>query len=215
MTIENINEFSQRTNTSKSTIYRFYKKNEDLWAETVIKYRKRRFPIEHAKYFDSVIMFEENKLLRIENKSMKNLIDCLANKESSANFYWHMEWSFFVTVAYKAERNRKSCFKKMHALYNELNAKYGNDAEVRVLFTTEPFANRKGYHNHMLLYLSNDKLHQAIKTEIADFFSFDRVDFQPYDKCKAGVFYITKEGLQGEDWDILFDEKKVKSGASL
>ena len=78
---ENIKKFIIRTKTSKSTIYRFYRKNEELWRETILKSNKRLFPIEHAKYFDSEIMFDENKVLKSENQSMRNLIDCLMDKD--------------------------------------------------------------------------------------------------------------------------------------
>lgn len=210
MRLENLKEFIKTTNKSKSTIYRFYKKNEDLMAETKMKNRLRLFPREHAKYFDSEIMFDENKLLRQENKSMKNLIDGLVDKDSLATTFWYLDWSFFVTVAYKAERNQQSCFRQMHALYDYLVERYGTKTEIRLFFATEQFTNRKGYHNHMVLYLSNEKLHDTIVNEIHEFFSFDRVEHKPYDRYKAGVFYISKEGLVNEDWDILFEDDKLR-----
>lgn len=82
MKYEDLKKFIVRTKASKSTIYRFYKKNEDLFAETKKPNRERLFPVDHARYFDSEIMFDENKILRQENKSMRSLIDCLADKES-------------------------------------------------------------------------------------------------------------------------------------
>jgi RHS repeat-associated protein len=114
MKYEKIKEFIKSTKSSKSTIYRFYKKNEDLFAETKFTNGKRFFPTDHARYFDSEIMFDENKILRQENQSMRNLIDSLADKESLLHTFWYMDWSFFFTVAYKNERNKNSCFKQMH-----------------------------------------------------------------------------------------------------
>ncbi len=35
--LENLTEFIKRTNKSKSKIYRFYKLNQDLFSETVLK----------------------------------------------------------------------------------------------------------------------------------------------------------------------------------
>lgn len=210
MRIENIKEFLKRTKISKSTLYRFYKKNPELWEETKLKYRKRFIPVNHDRYFDSEIMFDENKLLRQENNSMRNLIDQLMDKDSLPATFWYLEWSFFVTVAYNAERNKQSCFRQMHALYDHLSEKYGDRTEVRMFFSTEPFANRKGNHNHVALYLSNDKLHTAVLNEIQSFFNYDRVDFQPYDRYKAGLFYMAKEGLHLEDWDILFTDEVLK-----
>lgn len=203
MNIENIKEFIKRTKNSKSTIYRFYQKNSELWEETKLKSNKRYFPIEHAKYFDSEIMFDENKLLRLENQSMRNVIDCLSDKESLQTRLWFMDWSFFMTIAYKADRNKKSCFRMMHGLYDSLLDNYGERTEIRLFFSTEPFCNRSGYHNHLVLYLSNKMLHEEISDEIRDYFFNDRVDSSIYNKYKAGLFYAVKEGLVNEDWDIL------------
>lgn len=207
---ENLKEFIKRTKSSKSTIYRFYKKNNELWLETKIPNGKRLFPVEHAKYFDSEIMFDENKVLRLENQSMRNLIDCLMDKDSLQQTLWYMEWSFFVTVAYQAERNKKSCFRMMNAMYEDLVTKYGELTQIRIFFTTEPFNNRKGYHNHFVLYVSNKKIHEQVLESINEFFNSDRLEIKQYDKYKAGIFYSCKEGLVSEDWDILFNNVREK-----
>jgi hypothetical protein len=203
MKYENIKTFIKSTKSSKSTIYRFYKKNEELWSETQFKNGKRLFPVDHARYFDSEVMFDENKILRQENQSMRNLIDCLADKESLQHTFWYMDWSFFFTVAYKLERNKNSCFKQMHGLYDYLAEKYGNSTELRLFFATEPFTNRKGHHNHFVIHVEDKKLHEQIVTDIQDYFNYDRVDVSKYDRYKAGLFYMSKEGLTGEDWDFI------------
>ncbi|MFE3867379.1 hypothetical protein ACFX5E_04720 [Flavobacterium sp. LS2P90] len=212
MKYENIKEFIFTTKRSKSKIYRFYKVNEDLFAETKMKSGKRVFPIDHARYFDNEIMFDENKLLRQENQSMKNLIDCCLIDKGSLQFrIWQLDWSFFITVAYKAERNKKSCFKQMHGLYEHLENKYGHATALRLFFTSEPFTNRTGYHNHLVLDIANKKLHQEIIAEVQHYFSYDRVDIDIYDPYKAGVFYMTKEGTMTEDWDILGNNLKANT----
>lgn len=203
MKYENIKEFIISTKSSKSTIYRFYNKNEDLFAETKKPNGKRLFPTDHARYFDSEIMFDENKILRQENQSMRNLIDCLADKESLQHTFWNMEWSFFITVAYKAERNKTSCFKQMHGLYDYLNEKYQDSTELRLFFTTESFTNRKGYHNHFVIHIEDKRLHEQIVADIQGYFNYDRTDVSIYDKYKAGLFYMSKDGLSGEDWDFI------------
>lgn len=209
MKCENIKEFIISTKASKSTIYRFYKKNKDLFAETKLRNGKRIFPVGHARYFDSEIMFDENKILRQENESMRNLIDCLEDKDSLQYTLWQMEWSFFFTVAYKHERNKKSCFKQMHGLYDYLLKKYGHATELRLFFTTESFTGRKGHHNHFVIYIKDKKLHEQIVTDIQEYFSDDRVDVGIYDKYKAGLFYMSKEGLNGEDWDFINNNAKI------
>jgi len=203
MQIENIKEFEKRTNNSKSTIYRFYRKNPELWKETKLKGNKRLFPVTHAKYFDSEIMFDENKLLVQENRSMKNVIDCIIEKDSLQARLWFMEWSFFVTVAYSHERNKKSCYRMMNGLYDELINKYGEMAEIRMFFTTEPFTNRNGFHNHFVIYCSDKKLNELIQDEIEAYFYGNRVQTEPYNRYEAGLFYMVKNGLVNEDWDIL------------
>lgn len=200
---ENLKDFIKRTKKSKSTIVRFYNKNEELFLETKMRNGKRFYPKEHARYFNSEIMHDENKVLRLENQSMKNLIDCLVDKDSLQYRLWQMEWSFFFTVAYKTDRNKKSCFRQMHAMYENLVSKYGNETGIKIFFTTEAFLNRTGYHNHFVLHVENKKLHQQIVEEIQNYFSYDRVDCGVYDKYKAGLFYASKEGLVNEDWDII------------
>jgi hypothetical protein len=200
---DNLKEFIASTKTSKSTIYRFYRKNKELFEETKMKNGKRVFPIEHLKYFDSEIMFEENKVLRMENQSMRNLIDCLVDKNSLQYRLWQLDWDFFFTIAYKSDRNKKSCFRQMHSIYETLISKYGDETGVRIFFTTEPFTNRTGFHNHFVLHVENKKLHQQIVEEIKRHFSYDRVDVGIYDKYKAGLFYVSKDGLVNEDWDVV------------
>lgn len=203
MKYEGIKQFTITTKTSKSTIYRFYKKNIDLWAETKMSGNKRVYPKEHARYFDSEIMFDENVMLRQENKSLRNLIDCLADKSTYQYTFWEMDWTFFGTIAYKSERKKISCYKQMTGLFNHLNNLFGSQTKLRLFFTCEPFANRAGYHNHFVLFVENQKLQQQVYGEIENYFEFDRVEVKNYDRYKAGLFYISKEGLNGEDWDYL------------
>lgn len=215
MKIQNIAEFVKTTKSSKSSVYRFYKKNQELWDQTKLKRNKRYFPLEHAKYFDSEIMFDENKVLALENQSMRNVIDCLTDKDSLQHTLWCMDWSFFVTVAYKNDRNKKSCFRIMHGLYESLLTTHGSRTEIRMFFTTEPFANRTGNHNHFVLYVSNKELHQEVLEDMQAYFSFDRVDTRVYDRYKAGLFYSVKEGLINEDWDILGNNLPTKHAIRL
>jgi hypothetical protein len=203
MKYEKISEFVTTARSSRSSVYRFYNKNEELWSETKKKGNKRLIPVEHLKYFDSEIMFDENKVLRSENQSMKNLIDCLVDKDSLQYRLWQLGWDFFFTIAYRAERNKKSCFRQITGLYESLIKKYGDESGLRIFFTTEPFVNRIGFHNHFVIRVENEKLKEEVVNEINKYFSYDRVDVTKYDKYKAGLFYISKEGLVNEDWDIL------------
>lgn len=166
---------------------------------------KRYFPIHHEKYFNSEKMYEENKILQSENKSMRKLIDyCLSDTNGLPYKLWTMDWSFFCTIAYRTEKNKKSCFRQITSMYEHLISVFGDSTELRLFFTTEPFANRRtGYHSHFILHISNKELHKVISNEIKNFFHYDRVDLEPYNKYEGGVFYISKGGLKDEDWDIL------------
>ena len=169
----------------------------------LLKNNNRLFPVEHAKYVDSEIMHDENKILVQQNRAMKNVIDCLMDKDSIQKRLWFMDWSFFITVAYSLDRNKNSCFRQMNGLYDELFAKYGHLTDIRLFFTTEPFTNRKGYHNHFMLYCSDTKLHEAIQNHITAYFDGNRISIEPYNRYEAALFYIAKDGLVNEDWDIL------------
>ncbi len=203
MKLENITEFIKRTSISKSTLYRFYKKYPEYWEQSRLKNNKRLFPVSHAKFFDSEIMFDENQQLNRENNSMRNVIDCLMDKDSLQSNLWYKEWSLFVTVAYAHERNKKSCFKMMHGLYDALAAKYGDASEIRLFFTTESFTNRKGYHNHFVIYCSKNELLDDVKADMQSYLVGNRIDIEPYNKYEAGLFYMVKDGLVNDDWDIL------------
>jgi hypothetical protein len=214
MKYEKMDKFIKTIGKSRTTVYRFYDKNPEFKDETKLKSNRRYIPVEHAKYFDSEKMFDEYKALEQQNKSMKNLLECLANKDAVPALLWHMDWTFFYTIAYKVERNKKSCFRVMSAMYEHLLKKFGPDTALRLFFTTEPFTNRKGYHSHFVIYIENDKVREAVVTEIADYFSYDRVEAKVYDRNQAGVYYIAKDGLQGEDWDFRKDDKQIESDES-
>ncbi len=204
MKFEDLKQFIKTTRVSKSKILRFYKKYQDLKAETKFKGNKRMYPADHLRYFDSEVMFDEVQELRLKNKSMRNVIDCLTDKDSLQFNLWNQNWSFFGTVSYKTDRNKKGCFRQMHALFNHLSEKY--DCAIRLFFTTEPFASRNGFHNHFTIYVDDLKIHDELIKEIREFFSFDRVEFEPYNRYEAGIFYMCKDGLLNEDWDILYNK---------
>jgi hypothetical protein len=203
MKYETIKEFSKSAKTSRSSIYRFYHNNTDLFKQTKIEKRKRVIPVNHQKYFNMEIMHSEYNILYSENKSMKNLIDALMDKNSLCRTLWEMEWTYFITVAYKAERNKKSCYRMMSALYDHLVISFP-ETPIRIFFTTEEFINRNGYHNHLVLHVGKGCADWIVRQTIMNFFIYDRIDIKNYDPYKAGLFYITKEGLVNEDWD-LFD----------
>jgi len=112
MKYESLKKFIISTKASKSTIYKFYKKNEDLFAETSLRNGKRMFPADHARYFDSEIMFDENKALRQENQSMRNLIDLnvwiIALKNKGMLLYGYVIMSNHIHLIVQSEDGKLS-----------------------------------------------------------------------------------------------------------
>ena len=208
MKYETIKEFTKSVKKSRSTIYRFYAKNPDLFAETKLENRKRIIPVTHQKYFDIEIMHDEYNLVCNENKSMRNLIDGLMDKDSLCKELWYMPWSYFMTVSYKLDRDQKSCDRMMRALNDELVERYP-DTIIRFFYTTEPYTNRKGYHNHFTLYVEDEYKHYDVINDIKQFFSFDRVDYGKYDPFRAALFYMAKEGLVNEEWNLLGNDLEL------
>jgi hypothetical protein len=202
MKYDTMEQFIERTGRSRSKINRFYKANPELDAETKFKGKWKMYPVEHLRYFKSEIMFDENKTLRLENDKLKSLLKCLQERNSLESTLWFLDWTFFVTVAYKNERNKKSCYRQMIGLYEFLLDKYGADSALNFFFTTEPFTNRSGYHNHFVLYTEDTRLHEVVANDIRNYFTYDRVDIQAYDLHQAGLWYMSKKGLEGEDYDI-------------
>jgi hypothetical protein len=211
MKYEKINEFAKSVKKSRSTIYRFYAKRPDLFDATKLEHRKRIIPESHQKYFDLEIMHDEYNQVCHENKSMRNLVDGLMDKDSLCRKLWDMPWSFFITIAYKYDKNKKACYNMMYALNSELTKKHPFTT-IKLFFTTERFKNRGGNHNHMVLYVKDKSIHNDVIEDINNFFPSDRIGIAKYDPFKAGLFYMTKEGLVNEDWDFFDDDldKRIK-----
>lgn len=213
---ESIKDFIKRANTSRTTIHRFYKKYPDLLGETIKKKIRRYIPIIHARYFNRETLIEEVRLMEMKNNSMKNIIDHLMDRDSFQTQLWEMGWSFFGTISYASDLNTKTCYNLMTSMFKKLEKNYSEVTDIRIFFTTEPFKLRDGHHNHFVLYVSNPKFKEDIIQDIWDYFSHDRVDIMPYDKYQAGLFYMTKKGLHGDDWDILYsslEEIQIKEAS--
>lgn len=202
---ESINDFVRRANTSRTTMHRFYKKYPDLFGETIKKKIRRYIPKIHDRYFSRELLIDEVRNLERENDSMRKIIDHLMDRDSFQAKLWEMGWTFFGTVAYASDLDKKTCYRLMAAMYKELEDKYGDVIDIRLFFTTESFKFRNGHHNHFVIHISNTMYAESIAEDIRTFFSYDRVDIVAYDKYKAGLFYMTKEGLVNEDWDILYN----------
>ena len=195
-------ELLSKVDCKRGKVYDFYKNNPELKEETNIKNRKRLYPESHVKYFSSEKMFEENKILSIDNKCMMNVIDRLYHKDTIASTMWFRPWSFFFTIAYKHERSKNYCRTQLDGCFYHLEKKYGERTKINMLYSTEKFPNRNGYHNHFVLYIEDKSLRKKVLDEIKDYFKYDRVDYSVYNRHKGAVYYTAKHGLEGEDWDF-------------
>jgi hypothetical protein len=202
MKYESINEFATRVGKTRRTIFRFYNKHVDLQAETKKRGGKRLIPINHKKYWNCELIFDEHKKLVKDYRLTKNLLDYLhENDKPLANKFWGMEWTYFIGINYKYVRNKDYCVSMMNCLYERLNKKYGAKTTIRMFFTTEPNDDRiDGAHNHVVLYVKNEKMKQLVMNAIIKYFKNDRVFYDDYNKYKGGFHYIMKYGIQDEDW---------------
>ena len=199
----NVDVFAKKVNKSRRTIFRFYEKKPELKNETKKK-NKRLIPMEHLKYWNPELLYDENKLIADNDRKKKNLLDYLhRNDKPIANFFWRFDWTFFIGINYKDERSKDYCISMMNLLYDSLNEKFGNETKLRILFSTEAFEGRNyGHHNHVVLYVQNKKFRKLIEKDVIKFFMNDRVYVDDYDMYKGGIHYMLKEGTQGVDWGV-------------
>ncbi|MBZ9628143.1 hypothetical protein LB450_08535 [Psychroflexus sp. CAK1W] len=189
-------EFVKKAGISRSTLYRTYKESPELWGETIIKKGKRVIPEKHYKYFDRDLLFRDNK-------SLRNLLDCLQERDSLPHRLWYSDWSFFVTISYKLNRNKEACANRMRQLYDAIIEEYGSETNFKMFFASEPFVNRKGFHNHLVIHIDNIKFKESIRNMIKNEFKNDKLEFSNYDHRLGAIFYTAKAGLEDTEWDLL------------
>lgn len=203
MNLFDLKETSEKTGVSRATIYRFYDKNPQLMAETKIKNKKRLIPEAHLPLITKTNIYSKYIKLDKEYTQLKKLVDVITVPDSLQYTLYQMGWDWFGTIAFKNEFNTKQSFHRMLQAYDHIIDLYGSKTDLRIFFTVEPFSNRKGTHIHFVLAIDNNYLMNEVLTEIKNYFIKSRIDLREYDKYKAGIYYISKCGLQGEDWDIL------------
>ena len=154
------------------------------------------------EFLNMDVIFNNNideKTYLNEIRQLKNTILCLSSKKNTLEYQLtHLDWNFFITLAYEFDISSNRCFDACHQLYDVIS-QYNDNA--RMFFTTEAFTNRKGYHNHIILKhdMPGDEMKNCLKFLMPKAI----IDVQKYNPFLAGVFYVSKEGLRGEDWDIL------------
>jgi hypothetical protein len=216
MKLFNLKETSEKTGLSRATIYRYYERNPDLWSETHIKNKKRLIPEEHLPLITKTNIYAKHLAIEQECTQLKNLVDAITQDPFLYQVYL-MGWDWFCTIAFKNEYNSKQSFHRVQQAINHIIDSYGERTDIRIFYTVEPFTNRSGTHIHFVIKVGNPFLWPEVCSELKEYFKGNRMDFKPYDKYKAGVYYMAKHGLKGENWDILgnnFSAKSIKTKLS-
>lgn len=214
MNLFNLQETTERTGVSRATIYRFYERNQHLWDETKLKNKKRLIPEDHLAMITKTNIYAKHLALEKDHTQLKNLVDAITTDPFLHKLYI-LEWDWFCTVAFKNEYTATQSFHRMQQAINHVLECYGEKTGIRFFYTVEPFTNRGGTHIHFVMKLDNPMLWPDVKNEIKTYFNGNRVDLKPYDKYKAGIYYMAKHGLRGENWDIMLNELSAKNLKSL
>ncbi|MCG3165163.1 MAG: hypothetical protein POELPBGB_00925 [Bacteroidia bacterium] len=135
-----------------------------------------------------------------DNRQQARAIECMHSNGTLEQHLSFLEWNYFITISYKDSLQKEKCFSAMHEFYEYLNA-YSFDSTNRIFFTTEPFANRTGHHNHFVLKVDMNK--DDLNAFMEKYLPTGIIDIIPYDYQKAGIFYICKNGKTEEDWDLM------------
>ena len=164
------------------------------WFRT--KSKPFKYHINFLDEFISPMVFD----LIDKNRQQSNTIKCMHQTDSLEQHLSFLDWDYFVTISYKDSLSSKKCFSAMSELSEKIETfSFGKD--YRMFFTTEPFSNRNGYHNHLVLKMDIEK------NNLIDFINkyapIGRVDVKKYDKELAGVFYTAKNKHKNDDWDLL------------
>ena len=203
MKLFNLKETSDNTGLSRATIYRFYKKNPQLMSETKLKNKKRLIPEAHLILIAKTNIYGKHLKLNQDYTQLKRLVDVLAIPESLQLKLYQLDWDWFGTIAFKNDYNTSQSFHRMQQAYHHIIELYGKKTGFRLFYTVEPFTNREGTHIHFVMKVEASYLIKAITEELKKYFVNNRIELQEYDKYKAGVWYMSKHGLRGENWDIL------------
>ncbi|WMI65531.1 hypothetical protein RBH94_15880 [Aestuariibaculum sp. YM273] len=153
----------------------------------------------HKNFLEEFISPEVFGLLD-RNRQLSNTIKCMHRTGSLEQHLSFLKWDYFVTISYKDALSSKMCFSAMSELYEKIEA-YSFSGDCRMFFTTEPFSNRKGYHNHLVLKM--DANQNTVSEFVKKYSPVGIVDVQPYDYELAGVFYTAKDKHKNDEWDLL------------
>jgi hypothetical protein len=193
-------DFLKKARISKSKFYR-----DKL--ELTSKYKHFNKPI--FKKFGREVKINQILLqeyvddywIKIEAKSHKqqSIIDIFKNPNSMEKHLQKYDWKIFATISPKFDWSSEFCRTQMSTLFDSLYSKIDG---VKLFWTSEQFVNRTGNHIHFLIEFNNFNDYADVKEILNKTFYGNRLDVQKYDNTKLGVFYISKNGLNDDNWDI-------------
>lgn len=199
----NLKETSKQTGVSRATIYRFYERNPELWDETVIKTKKRLIPESHLNKIVKSNIYAKALAYEEQIEQLKRLVKLLKDPNTTQYRLYQLDWDWFGTIAFKNIYEKEYCFHSFQQAFYKILDEFGLKTDIRIFFTVEPFTNRKGCHIHFILSVSRPAFTKTILDILNDYFKGNRIEIVKYDPFKAGIYYISKNGMQGIDWDIL------------
>lgn len=203
MKLYNLKETSEKTGVSRATIYRYYEAHPELWEQTKIKNKKRLIPEEHLNLITKSNIYAKALALDSQVIELRRLVDLLTDPNSIQYRLFQLDWDWFGTISFKNDYSTKNSFHQISQAFDYIINQFGKEIGLRIFFTVEPYAVKNGTHIHFILKVGNGLLREAVLEELKGFFKGNRIDLKKYDKYRAAIFYISKQGLKGEDWDIL------------
>lgn len=209
MKYEKVNDFAKRVNVTRRTIFRFYAKNPKLKEETKMKNRLRIVPISHKRFWNVDELFESNKAYNEANRMMSNLLLALQTGNPLVKKLWFLKWTHIITISPKGG-SLEYCTNRILQFYSEIDEKYGEKTNLRMLYNSERFSGGSGYHSHIVLNIENKKLQPKILKHLEQYFKDDRIELDKYDYKKGFLFYSIKNSEDFKTISWGFDGNNLK-----
>jgi len=199
-----VKEFQRRSLKSDKTIRRLSKSKQSQTAPSgsllVVKEKGRIFL--HRELLglyvsDFYLWMEQNGFLRRKTKEINE----------HAAFFRQFPWTWYCHVSYAMPRNVLVCHSIMERFFVRLQHRFPQYS-FQLLFASERNEADSGFHNHFVLYCSDDGKNTKVKEYTDSYFRGKGIGaltkIERYDPELNGVNYILKSiSLVPDGWDIL------------
>ena len=108
---------------------------------------------------------------------------------------WFSKWTHIITISPKGG-SLQYCTSRVSQFYDEINSRFGNKTNLRILYNSEKYAGGSGYHTHAILNIENKKLQPIIMKYLERYFKDDRIEVDTYDFKEGFLFYSIKKKKQ-------------------